>query len=227
EAMRGIKQPSEFHPEGDVFAHTHAVIKRLKNPSVVLAFSALFHDLGKPATYAVRNGRITFYGHASLGADLASRIMKRLRFSNDEIQAVGTCIENHMKFGDVQKMRLGKLKQLIARPTFEEELELHRVDCLASHRMLNNYRFLRRKQKEFADEQLRPKAYVNGHDLIRLGMVPGPVMKPLLEDLYERQLEGAFRNRQAAILYAKRKIAKTFGQGRGHPKGKRSSLGRC
>lgn len=208
EAMRDVKQPENFHPEGDVFEHTRLLFENLRPPvSEVLAFAALFHDAGKPKTQALRNGRLTFYEHSEEGAAIAREVMKRLRFSNDAIDAVCECVANHMKFMDVKKMRSGKLKRFIARPTFREELELHRIDCLASHGMLDNYGFLQEKLKEYATEELRPRPFVNGTDLIALGMEPGPAMKPVLEELYELQLEGAHKDRTEALEWAKQKIA--------------------
>ena len=206
EAMKGVAQPPKFHPEGDVFIHTRMLLEKLSHPSPVLALGALFHDVGKPRTFAVRKDRITFYEHAPLGAQMTREIMRRLRFSNDEIDAVSELVANHMKFADVQKMRSGKLKQFVSRPTFDEELRLHKIDCLSSHGLLDNYHFLEKKMKEFEHEELRPRPLVNGHDLISLGMKPGPAMKPLLEELYEMQLEGTLKDREAALEYAASKM---------------------
>ncbi len=206
EAMKGVMQPPEFHPEGDVFIHTRLLLEKLNQPSVTLAFGALFHDVGKPPTFAIRDGRIKFYEHAPLGAEMTRKIMRRLRFSNEEIESVSTCVENHMKFADVQKMRSGKLKRFLARPTFLEELELHRIDCQSSHGKLDNYYFLQEKLKEYAKEELKPKPVITGHDLIALGMKPGPAMKPLLEELYELQLEGHYKNREEALEYIRNRL---------------------
>ncbi len=191
EAMRGVKQPEQFHPEGDVFEHTRLLLEHLHPPvSTVLAFSALFHDIGKPQTSAIRKGRLTFYEHSEAGVKIARQIMQRLRFSNEEIDGVCEFVGNHMKFMDVQKMRKGKLKQFISRPLFEQEMELHRVDCTASHGMLDNLSFLKEKLKEYEHEELKPRALLNGNDLIEMGVKPGPLMKPILEEAYELQLEG-------------------------------------
>lgn len=209
EAMRGVAQPENFHPEGDVFEHTRLLLENLHPPvSVILAFSALFHDVGKPKTSAIRKGRLTFYEHSEEGAILARDIMKRLRFSNEEIDGVCECIANHMKFMDVKKMRAGKLKQFVSRSHFDEEMELHRVDCVASHGMLDNYQFLQEKLKEFSHEELKPKPLVTGHDLIACGMSPGPAMKPVLDELYELQLEGAHKTREEALAWLRQKLAK-------------------
>jgi poly(A) polymerase len=199
EQMKGVKQQPDFHPEGDVYVHTLLLLEKLSNPSPVLALSALFHDVGKPQTYAVRDGKITFYEHAYLGAKMTREIMRRLRFSNDAIEEVSECVANHMKFADVRKMRSGKLKLFVSRPTFETEMELHRIDCQSCHGMLDNYYFLKEKLKEYAAEELKPKPLISGHDLIALGIRPGPEMKPLLEEIYVLQLEGSFKSREEAI----------------------------
>jgi len=209
EAMRGVEQPENFHPEGDVYEHTRLLLEHLHPPvSTMLAFSALFHDIGKPKTSAIRKGRLTFYEHSEAGVKIACEIMRRLRFSNEEIDGVSECVANHMKFMDVQKMRAGKLKQFISRPYFEEEMELHRVDCTASHGMLDNLAFLRAKLKEYEHEELKPKPLVNGHDLMELGMKPGPDMKPILEEIYVLQLEGAHKTREEALAWLRQKIGK-------------------
>ncbi len=209
EAMKNVQQPEKFHPEGDVFEHTRLLLENLKSPvSEILAFGALFHDIGKPKTMELRNGRITFYEHSEVGAKMTQDIMKRLRFSNNVIEGVVSCVLNHMNFMNVQKMRSGKLKQFIAREHFMEELELHRIDCVASHGMLDNYCFLQEKLKEYAHEELKPKPLVNGHDLIEIGVDPGPGMKPILEELYELQLEGAHKTRQEALVWIKKKYSK-------------------
>ena len=209
EAMRGVKQPENFHPEGDVYEHTRLLLEHLHPPvSTILAFAALFHDIGKPKTSAIRKGRLTFYEHSEEGVKIAREIMRRLRFSNEEIDGVSECVANHMKFMDVQKMRAGKLKQFISRPHFEEEMELHRVDCTASHGMLDNLTFLKEKLKEYENEELKPKPLVNGTDLIELGMKPGPAMKPVLEELYELQLEGTHQTREEALAWARKKVGR-------------------
>lgn len=208
EAMKGVAQPPEYHPEGDVFIHTGMLLERLDHPSPTLAFGALLHDVGKPKTFAVREGKITFYEHAPLGADMAREILKRLRFSNQEIDSICDSVANHMKFGDVQRMRSGKLKQFVSRPNFQEELELHRVDCESSHGLLDNYDFLKKKLEEYAEEDLKPVPFLNGHDLIALGLKPGPAMKPLLEEAYELQLEGRFKAKDEALAWVKDRLSK-------------------
>ena len=207
-AMKGVEQPPEFHPEGDVFIHTKMLMEKLDCPSVILAFAALLHDVGKPPTYQVREGRIRFYEHSRVGAQMAEKILRRLRFSTDEIDAIALCVDNHMKFANVKEMREGKLKRFMSTATFPTELELHRIDCESSHNLLDNYQFLRKKIEEFQEEELKPKPLLNGDDLQSLGMKPGPAMKPILEEAYELQLEKRIQTKEEALAWARGKIGR-------------------
>lgn len=206
EAMKGVSQSSEFHPEGDVFVHTKLVMNKLENPSTVLAFSALLHDVGKPCTFSNEGGKISFYTHARAGSDLAEAILRRLKFSNKEIDLVRACVDNHMKFANVREMRVGKLKQFISRSSFEDELELHRIDCEASHGNLENFRFLLQKKQEFERENLKPKPLINGHDLLTLGFSPGPLIKKILDEVYELQLEGKWEEKDEVLKWVQKKL---------------------
>ncbi len=205
EAMKGCEQPLQFHPEGDVFKHTRIMLQLLpENVSLPLVLSVLFHDIGKPPTASVdENGRIRFNGHDRVGAEMTEALMQRLRFSRAEIDATIEAVRQHMVFKDVPKMRVAKLKRFMARPTFDDELELHRVDCVSSHGMLDNYEFLRRKREEFANAPIIPPPFVRGDDLLRLGLRPGPMIGNILEAVETRQLEGAFRDRDDALAWVK------------------------
>ena len=202
--MRGCAQSPEHHPEGDVWVHTRLLLSHLKNPSPVLAFSALLHDIGKPRTSRTEpSGRIRFFGHEGVGARMAEEILRRLRFSNDDVGAIVACIANHMAFKDAPQMRVSTLKRLLARPTFGEELELHRIDCTSSHGELDIHRFLLAKQAEFSKEEIKPKPLVTGHDLQDLGISPGPRMGEILNQLMDEQLEGRLIDRDAALIRAR------------------------
>ena len=207
EAMKGCAQPPQFHPEGDVFRHTRLMLELLSEEvSLPLVLSVLFHDIGKPPTSSVdETGRIRFNGHDRVGAEMTVALMQRLRFSRAEIEATVEAVRQHMVFKDVPKMRIAKLKRFMARPTFADELELHRVDCASSHGMLDNYEFLQRKQEEFANEPIIPPPLVRGDDLIALGMKPGPHFGEILESVETRQLEGELRDREEALAWIKRK----------------------
>jgi poly(A) polymerase len=205
EALKGCQQPPQFHPEGDVFVHTRIMLSLLPpQVSVPLVFSVLFHDVGKPATFAVDpDGRIRFSGHDKLGATMTEEIMTRLRFSRAEIDATVEGVANHMVFKDVQQMRVAKLKRFLARPTIDDELELHRVDCTSSHGLLDNYEFLNARRAEFATEPLIPPPLITGRDLITLGLAPGPRFSEILEAVQSRQLEGTLDSREAALDWVK------------------------
>jgi poly(A) polymerase len=205
DAMKDCAQPEQFHPEGDVFKHTRIMLQLLpENVSVPLVFSVLLHDAAKPVTSTVdESGRIRFNGHDRIGAEMTEQIMERLRFSRAEIDATVEMVRQHMVFKDVPQMRVAKLKRFMARPTFEEELELHRVDCASSHGMLDNYEFLLQKREEFANEPIIPPPLVTGEDLIALGMKPGPKFGEILEAVETRQLEGALCNREEALDWLK------------------------
>jgi poly(A) polymerase len=205
EAMKGCEQPPQFHPEGDVFKHTRIMVGMLPaEASLPLVFSVLFHDVAKRVTAMVDDeGRIRFNGHDRIGAEMTETIMERLRFSRAEIDATVEAVRQHMVFKDVPNMRVAKLKRFMARPTFEDELELHRVDCASSHAMLDNYEFLLRKKEEFASEPIIPPPFVRGEDLIALGLKPGPKFGEILEAVETRQLEGALKDRDEALEWVK------------------------
>jgi len=206
EAMKGVLQPEQFHPEGDVFQHTRLLLQFLQETvSVPLVFAVLLHDVAKPVTATVdKTGRIRFNEHDRIGAAMTEAIMRRLRFSGAEIEATVEMVRQHMVFKDVPKMRVAKLKRFMARPTFDDELELHRVDCESSHRMLDNYEFLLRKREEFANEPIIPPPLLRGDDLIALGLKPGPKFGEILEAVETRQLEGTLRTREEALEWVKR-----------------------
>jgi tRNA nucleotidyltransferase/poly(A) polymerase len=172
--------------------------------SIPLVFGVLLHDVAKPRTATVDNtGRIRFNEHDRIGAEMTEEIMRRLRFSGAEIDATVEMVRQHMVFKDVPKMRMAKLKRFMARPTFDDELELHRVDCQGSHRMLDNYKFLLRKREEFANEPIIPPPLVRGDDLIALGLKPSPKFGEILEAVETRQLEGTLRTREEALEWVK------------------------
>jgi len=203
--MKGCEQPPDFHPEGDVFVHTRLMLSLLPpEVSVPLVFSVLLHDTGKPATFRRdETGRIRFNGHESVSAEITKTIFERLRFSNAETEATIVCVKNHMSFKDVKNMRTATLKRFLARPTIEDEMELHRVDCLGSHGLLDNHEFLRGKQVEFSNAPLIPPPLITGRDLIASGYKPGPQFKKILDAVQAMQLEGAFSTPEEALVWIK------------------------
>jgi poly(A) polymerase len=197
-ALKGVPQPPEFHPEGDVWTHTLMMLGGMREPTPTLAMAVLLHDVGKPATFRLAE-RIRFDEHAEVGAEMATRIMTRLRFSNHEIRRVRQIIENHLRFKDVTRMRESTLKRFLRMEGFEEHLELHRLDCLMSHGMLDNYEFVKRKLEEAPPEQLKPLRLLTGRDLIAAGYQPGPAFSRMLRAVEDAQLEGRITSREDAL----------------------------
>lgn len=201
-ATVGMQQPEQFHPEGDVFTHTVKALSLLDRPTRLAAWSVLLHDIGKPPTLSVSD-RIRFSNHQHVGARMAQKVFARLKAPGNLTTDVCGIIDNHMNFMNVTKMRLSTLKKFLSRPTFEDEMELHRVDCLASHGDISNYEFLRQKQREIPIREVRPEAFMTGKDLIALGHVPGPDFKKILGEAYDAQLEGTISTKEQAIEWAK------------------------
>ncbi len=206
EAMKGVEQPPEFHPEGDVWVHTMIMLEGLENPSLELALGVLLHDVGKPGTFRIAE-RIRFDGHVELGVEIARRMFARLRFPQSVADAAEALIANHMKFSAVRQMRESTLKRFIRMPDFDGHLALHRLDCLSSHGSLDNYDFVRNKRAELPPERLRPARLVTGRDLIEAGYRPGPRFGPVLDEIEDAQLEERIRTREEGLALARRLFA--------------------
>ncbi|MBZ5578821.1 MAG: CCA tRNA nucleotidyltransferase [Acidobacteriia bacterium] len=204
-AMKGVAQPPEFHPEGDVWVHTLLLLDRLDRASATLAWGALLHDVGKPSTFRVAD-RIRFDGHVEQGVRLAHGILDRLRCSRQATEQVEALVEHHMRFKDVPRMKESTLKRFLRLPKFDEHLELHRLDCLASHGQLDTYELVRRKLAELPIEQLKPEPLVTGADLIAEGYTPGPRFSEILRAVEDGQLEGRLASREEAIEFVRREF---------------------
>jgi poly(A) polymerase len=206
-AMHGVEQPPEFHPEGDVFVHTLLLLDNLPQPCPpTLGWGALLHDVGKPATFRIAPDRIRFDGHVDVGVKIAQAICRRLRFSNDDTEQILALVDNHMRFGDAMKMKESTLKKFMRLRDFDEHMALHRADCLASHRNLTTYEFIRQRRAEIPPEKMRPAPLVNGKDLIAAGHVPGPKFKEILSAVEDAQLEGRLPSRDAALEFVRREF---------------------
>jgi poly(A) polymerase len=208
EAMKGVEQPPEFHPEGDVWTHTLLMLDGLREPSLELALGVLLHDVGKPATFRIAD-RIRFDGHVEKGVEIARRLLNRLRFPNAAIEQAEALIANHMRFKDLPNMRESKVRRFLRMPRFDEHLELHRQDCLSSHGGLANYEFALAKLREVPASQLRPAPLVTGHDLIAAGCTPGPPFAAALREAEDAQLEGRVTTKEEALKVALEKIYST------------------
>jgi poly(A) polymerase len=201
-AQKGVDQPPQFHPEGDVYTHVRLMLAQLREAGEVLAWSVLLHDIGKVRTRSVdRDGRIRFNGHEVVGEQMAREVLARLRFSNAKADAICACVGNHMTFKDAPEMRASTLKRLLARETFDDELELHRIDCRASHGDLSIYDFLVSRQAELSAELLKPEPLLRGKDVMERGVEAGPRVGELLREAYELQLDGRLRDRDAALAW--------------------------
>jgi len=204
-AMKGVEQPAQFHPEGDVWIHTLMMLEGLpKDVSPTLAWGVLLHDVGKPPTFqsATETGdRIRFNHHVEVGVRMAEAICERLRFSNEDTEQILALVDNHMKFGAVEGMRASTLKKFVRQPRFEEHLALHRLDCLSSHRNLQSYEFVRRFMEVTPAEQVRPERLLTGDDLQEMGFRPSPLFSQILQALEDAQLEGQIRTREEAKEY--------------------------
>jgi poly(A) polymerase len=200
--MKGVEQPAQFHPEGDVWTHTLMMLDGLGAgvPST-LAWGVLLHDVGKPPTFAPPsgpNGRIRFDRHVEVGVKMAEEIGRRFRFSNEDVDQISALVMNHMRFKDVPRMKPATLKRFARLDRFDEHLELHRLDCLSSHRNLDNYDAMNRFLAETSPEQVAPERFLTGRDLIEMGFRPGPQFKEILNAAEDAQLNGAIPDRDAA-----------------------------
>src|SRR5579872_1291474 len=206
-AMKGVEQPPQFHPEGDVFVHTMLLLDNLPpNPSLTLAWGALLHDVGKPPTFRVAPDRIRFDGHVDVGVKMAEEICRRLRFSNDDTEQIAALVENHMRFAQATQMKESTFKRFVRMRDFDEHLALHRLDCLSSHGDLSLYDFVREKLAKMPPEVMRPAPLVTGDDLIALGLAPGPRFKEILSSIEDAQLEGRLKSREEALALLQQEL---------------------
>lgn len=201
--MKGVEQPPQFHPEGDVWIHTLMMLEGLPaGTTPTLGWGVLLHDVGKPPTFKPPvgpGGRIRFDEHVEVGTRMAEAICRRLRFSNEDTAQIAALVANHLRFKDVGQMKPSTLKRFVRLDRFEEHLALHRLDCLSSHGNLDAYNFVQRFLAETPPEQVRPPRLLSGEDLKALGFAPGPPFKAILEAVEEAQLNGKIQTREEAV----------------------------
>jgi poly(A) polymerase len=204
ERMKGVAQPPQYHPEGDVWIHTLLLLSMLPaGVSRTLAWGALLHDVGKPPTFRVAPDRIRFDGHVEVGERMAEEIGLRFRMSNEEIAQIVALVANHLRFADVKSMKESTFKRFIRLPKFDEHIELHRIDCLGSHGILDLYHYTREKMAQLPPEQVRPPSLINGHDLIAEGYQQGPLFSQILRAVEDGQLDGRLQSREDAINFVR------------------------
>ncbi|HVB87064.1 MAG TPA: CCA tRNA nucleotidyltransferase [Candidatus Dormibacteraeota bacterium] len=210
--MKGVEQPPQYHPEGDVWIHTLMMLEKLPaGCSPTLAWGVLLHDVGKPSTLTLPAGpddRIRFNEHAEVGTRMAEEICRRFRFSNAETEQIAALVANHMRFKDVPQMKPATLKRFVRLGDFQEHLELHRLDCSSSHGHLDNYEFVRRFLEDTPPEEVRPPRLISGSDLIALGLRPGPEFKGLLDAVEEAQLDGTVETHEDALEFIRQRVGK-------------------
>jgi putative nucleotidyltransferase with HDIG domain len=201
--LKGVEQPPQYHPEGDVWVHTLMLLEQLEaGVSMTLAWGALLHDIGKPATFQAPSGpgdRIRFNGHVEIGVSIAADICRRLRFSNDETAQILALVQNHMRFADTPRMKAATLKRFFRLERFPEHLALHRMDCMASSGNLDHYEFARERYEAMPAEEVRPQPLLTGRELIAAGYKPGEAFKAMLHAVEEAQLEGTIQTPDEAM----------------------------
>ena len=206
--MKGVEQPPQFHPEGDVWIHTLMMLDGLPaGCASTLAWGVLLHDVGKPPTFkppAGPGGRIRFDEHVEVGTRMAEAICRRLRFSNEDTEQIAALVANHLRFKDVAQMKPSTLKRFVRLSRFEEHLELHRLDCLSSHGSLEAYNFVQKFLADTPPEQVRPPRLLGGDDLKALEFSPGPPFKEILEAVEEAQLNGKISTKEEAMQLVQR-----------------------
>ncbi len=201
EVMKGVEQPMEHHPEGDVFVHTMMLVEGLKEAPIELALGCLLHDVAKPATFVRAPDRIRFHGHDTIGAEMSEKICKRLTYSNEQTTLVCELVREHLRFKDAFQMRTSTLKRFLSLPRFDLHLELHRLDCMASHQKLEAYHFCKAKYEEFLKLPPPPLRLINGQDLIERGFKPGPEFSKILRAVEDAILEGTVHTREEALKF--------------------------
>jgi poly(A) polymerase len=205
--MKGVAQPPQYHPEGDVWIHTLMLLEQLEpGCAMTLAWGALLHDVGKPPTFREAPDRIRFDGHVEVGVAIGAEICRRFRFSNDETHQILALIENHMRFADAPRMKASTLKRFFRLEDFPEHLALHRMDCMAAHRNLDIWNFVRERYESMPDEAVRPKPLLTGRELIIAGYEPGPAFKEMLQAVEEAQLEGTIATPEDAMDLVREKF---------------------
>jgi poly(A) polymerase len=202
--MKGVEQPPQFHPEGDVWTHTLLLLGQLEaGCPLKLAWGALLHDVGKPPTFRRAPDRIRFDGHVEMGLAVGAEICRRFRFSNDETRQILALIENHMRFADAARMRASTLKRFFRLESFEQHLALHRMDCMAASGNLDHWEFVRERYEAMPEEAVRPKPLITGRELIAAGYTPGAGFKQMLRAAEDAQLEGLIGTVEEALALLK------------------------
>jgi len=207
--MKGIQQPAQYHPEGDVWTHTLMLLEQIEaGAPLTLAWGALLHDVGKPATFRVAPDRIRFDGHVDVGVAIGAEICRRFRFSNDETRQILALIENHMRFADAERMKPSTLKRFFRLEEFPQHLALHKMDCMAASGNLDHWSFVRERYEAMPEEAVRPVPLLTGRELIAAGYEPGPRFKEILHAVEDAQLEGTIHTSDEAMAMVRERFGR-------------------
>lgn len=210
--MKGVAQPPQFHPEGDVWVHTLMLLDQLEpGSSLTLGWGALLHDVGKPPTFRVAPDRIRFDGHVDVGVAISAEICRRFRFSNEDTGQILALVQNHMRFADAPRMKESTLKRFFRLDHFDQHLALHKMDCLAAHANLDIWNFVRARYETMPEEDVRPAPLITGLDLITAGYMPGPEFKRMLQAVEDAQLEGTITTASEALLLVQQRFGRPVG----------------
>jgi len=204
EAMKGVEQSPDYHPEGDVFTHTMLTLSHLDSPTETLAYGCLLHDVAKPVCIRRDEHRLTFYGHTEKGAEMAEELLKRLKRSRATWERVAYLVRNHLRHVQAPQMRLSTLKRFLGEDGIDELLELTRIDALSANGDLQHYRFCKQKLTELEEEEIHPEPLLRGRDLIAMGFSPGPTFHIILKQVEEAQLGGELSSREEAMEWVHR-----------------------
>ena len=203
-AMSGLEQPVLYHPEGDVFEHTMLMLDHMSFPSPRLAWAILLHDVGKLKTQTFgEDGIPHFYGHETSGKDISRHIMTEYKMSSDDINIVSAAVKNHMRFAHIDKMKKAKWMRIMSEENFPLELELHRIDCISSNGLLDNYLLCLDRIQDLSGALKLPPPLLTGRDLLEQGMKSGPYMGQVLKQIQDLQLEGTLKSKEEALLFVK------------------------
>jgi poly(A) polymerase len=208
-AMISCEQSPNYHPEGSVYNHVRLMLSQLPaDAAESLPWAVLLHDVAKPITAErdAATGNIHFYGHEKIGATMAEELLQRLKFPRKQTEEIATAVLYHMQFKDVKGMRKATVRRMLMRETFPLELDLHRLDCLGSHRMLDHYDFMVEQARELASQPAIRPALLTGEDLMALGVRPGPKMGELLVELREKQLQDELKTGEEAKEWVRGRI---------------------
>ncbi len=205
--MKGLPQGLPSQPTGDLWGHVMNVLDFIgPSPSFPLALGTLLHDVGKPRVVARTLDRYTFYHHEHVGARMADALALQLKLSSAERERIVWLVDKHQYLADAPRMRPSKLKVILNHSGIRDLLALHRADALATGKGVEHVEFCEQRLREWLPHDLNPASLITGHDLLQMGVEPGPLYKKLLDAVREAQLDGTITTREEAMVIVRRII---------------------